>query len=428
MISSFLIRRLKLYLFVSGVFLSLSVEAQQYNDPGILQNTIVSKPADYSSNGIRLGGFMLNPGVELVYENSDNVFYSEKDPAGDSVFHLRPWANLKSNWSRHQLNLNVKADLGRHSTLESEDYTDLVFALGGRIDIKRSTFLGFEAVKTRLHEERTSPDDAGGIEPNQFKYDNFNISLDHTFNRLQVIWKLNRSESDYDNNLDGNHMTINNNDRDYTKDTSNLRLQYDLKAQGSVFLGLSNNTVRYDQLMDDHGFQRDSDGTRIQGGMKFDLSGLLSGSVYLERMNQDPVDLRFDSYSANRIGAGFSWTPRQTTNVLVEINTGPQETTQIGTSSYLSTLYAMRVQHELRHNLLLHARISYTDNEYQHNDQPLDSALHYTDISRIGIGTSYLVNRKIALSGGFVIESQDSNLAASEYSSNRFFLSLRYEL
>jgi hypothetical protein len=413
---------------VVGLLFHGQAHAQQYNDPGILQNSFISKPADYSSSGIRIGSFLLNPGAELVYEHNDNVFYSEKDQKSDSIFHLRPWANLKSNWSRHQLNLDIKADIGRHDSLGSEDYEDLVFALGGRVDIKRSTFLGFEFAKTQLHEERTSPDKAGGIEPNKFKYDNFNISLDHTFNRLQVIGKLNRSESDYDNNLNGNLVIINNNDRDHTKDNSSIRLQYDLKAQGAVFLAFNNNTVRYKQLADDHGFARDSDGSRFQAGMEFDVSGLLSGSIYLERMKQNPVDLRFDSYSANRFGAGLNWTPRQTTNVLVEINSGPQETTQLGTSSYLSTLYAIRVQHELRHNVLLHARVSYTDNEYQHNDQPRDKALQNTGVSRAGIGASYLVNRKIALSGGYIFESQDSNLAVSEYSSNRLFLALRYEL
>ena len=77
MVNTTLIKIFKRYCLLPGLFVVLlpgiSV-AQQYYDPGLLQKTIDRKPVDYQPPGERLGGFVLNAGAELAYENNDNIF------------------------------------------------------------------------------------------------------------------------------------------------------------------------------------------------------------------------------------------------------------------------------------------------------------------------------------------------------------------
>ena len=136
-----------------------------------------------------------------IRDSNDNVFYSEQDLQDDSIFHIRPRGILKSTWSRHQFSVDFQGDFADHKKLGNEDYEDVVLALEGRIDIKRRTFLGLTAVKTRLHEARTSPDNTAGIAPNKFRYDNYKVSFEHTFNRLKMILSVDQSALDYKNNL-----------------------------------------------------------------------------------------------------------------------------------------------------------------------------------------------------------------------------------
>ena len=72
----------------------LCATAQQYFDPGLFQQTVEQKPEDFQAPGARLGSFMLTPGAEIAWERNDNVFYTPNNGLSDSIWHVRPWANL----------------------------------------------------------------------------------------------------------------------------------------------------------------------------------------------------------------------------------------------------------------------------------------------------------------------------------------------
>jgi uncharacterized protein (PEP-CTERM system associated) len=124
------------------------------------------------------------------------------------------------------------------------------------------------------------------------------------------------------------------------------------------------------------------------------------------------------------LGAGLTWTPRRTSTVNVRLRASPQETNQAGSSGYWSQLWSARYQEELRMNLLLNVRGSYTNNDYENAGIDPSTELSSTEVIRADIGLSYLFNRNFSLSGGYAYERQDSNLGAFEYSANRLFILL----
>ncbi len=157
------------------------------------------------------------------------------------------------------------------------------------------------------------------------------------------------------------------------------------------------------------------------------MTGVLTGDLYLQYISQDYDDPRFKKVTGFGIGANLDWTPTELTSVSIKFANTPQETTQQFTSGYYSSLYSARIQHELRRNILLNARLSYTDNDYEYDGTSTNSLLD-TQVTRAGLGLSYLINRNFYLSGGYVYEKQNANETGFEYKTNRWFITLGGEL
>jgi hypothetical protein len=412
---------------IISLLLPLAAQAQQYFDPGIMQKTFEAKPASFQANGVRLGSFMFWPGVELIYENNDNIFYDEAIKIEDSIWHVRPFFNLTSDWTRHSLTMSGWADIARYNDFSNLDYEDWALRLDGRFDVKRESFLYYELAYMHLHEDRRSPDARLGLFPTEFDYGGWGVGYDHTFNRIKLGGFLRRNGFDYQDNVSLDGDIIDNQFRDREEDTFTLRGDYLARPGRSYFLSFALTDISYDQPIDPNGFHRNSETSNAQAGIAWDLTGKLVGDLYGSWSSRDYDDPDLTDVDGFNLGAELSWTPTQLTTVNIRLAGGPQETTQNNTSGYFSNLYSARVQHELRRNLLLNARASYTDNDYEVLPGAVD-ALEETQVTRAGLGMTWLFNRHTYLSAGYVYESQDSNQPQFEYSTNRYFLTLGLEL
>jgi len=427
------LRFLRIRNYASGGFaacvllLPAVCSAQQYFDPGLFQKAIEQKPEDFRAPGARLGSFMLRPGVEVVFESNDNIFYLSDQEIDDTVWHVRPWASLASDWTRHALNVSAWGDIARYQDYDVQDYEDWAVRADGRIDVRRESYLSYEVSAMRLHEDRRSPDDRFGIRPSEFDYRGFGGGYDHSFNRLKAGVYYRQMAFDYHDNVDGEGNIIDNQDRDREQGTLTLRADYQWQPERALFVSYAWNEVDYDRPVDRNGFQRSSDGNAISAGIVFDMTGVLVGDLYgtfSEQQYDDPELLDVDGFS---VGAGLRWTPTLKTLLHLRFAGGPQETTQPGTSGYFSQLWSLRLQHELRRNLLFSARVSYTDNNYEAT-RTEETTLRDTQVTRAGIGLSYLFNRNVSLAAGYTLESQDANNPNFEYDANRLFLVLGLEL
>ena len=403
--------------------------AQQYYDPGLLQKTIDRKPVDYQSPGIRAGSFELNAGAELAWESNDNIFYLQEDEISDNIWHIRPWLNVNSDWSRHALNFSAFVDVASYVDFNSQNYTDAVMSLDGRIDVKRGSAFNYKASYMNLHEDRSNPDSRNFIEPTKYTFSGIDVDYTHSFNRLTATLGYQYQDTNYKNNKDFEGDVIDNQYRDRDRNIWIARLGYDYSDRSDIFVEYRGNNLNYDQKVDPNGYERSSDGYDIRGGVAWNMTGVLTGDLYLQYVSQDYDDESFNKVNGFGVGANLDWTPTKLTSVNVRFANTPQETTQLGASGYYSSLYSARVQHELRRNILLNARLSYTDNDYELDDfaDPVNG-LSDTQVTRAGVGISYLMNRNFSLSGGYVYEKQNANTNYFEYKTNRFFITLSGEL
>jgi len=403
--------------------------AQQYYDPGLLQRTVDRKPVDYTSPGVRAGSFDLTTGAELAYESNDNIFYLRDDEIDDNIWHIRPWLNVNSDWNRHALNFSAFVDHASYTDFNSQNYTDAVVNLDGRVDVKRGSAFNYKASYMKLHEDRSNPDSRNFIEPTKYSFSGIDVDYTHSFNRLTGTLGYQYHDTNYKNGKSIDDEIIDNQWRDRDRNMWLARLGYDYSDRSDIYLEYRGNNVNYDQKVDPSGYERSSDGYDVRGGVAWNKTGVITGDLYLQYINQSYDDPRFNKVNGWGLGADLDWTPTQLTNVNFRFANGPQETTQVGTSGYFSSLYSARVQHELRRNILLNARVSYTDNDYELEDGlSEEGSLSDTQVTRAGVGVSWLMNRNFSLSGGYVYEKQKANTDYFEYKTNRFFITLSGEL
>ena len=105
------------------------------------------------------------------------------------------------------------------------------------------------------------------------------------------------------------------------------------------------------------------------------------------------------------------------------ISNTPQVTTQSLSSGYFSSVYTIKLEHKLRRNWLVNAKFTYEDNDYEYAGDSSD-ALTDTEVIRAGAYLSYLFNRNVYASGGYVYTDQSANTEIFEFTINRWFVTL----
>src|SRR5687768_2552491 len=92
---------------------------------------------DYDALGMRAGGFMVFPRVEVGEAYNDNIFADDDDEEDDFITVVRPEVDVESNWGRHALNLRTGAEAGFFLDNDDENFIDGFALVDGRLDVVR---------------------------------------------------------------------------------------------------------------------------------------------------------------------------------------------------------------------------------------------------------------------------------------------------
>ena len=194
--------------------------AQNYDNPGLGRKPVVAHPQDFKPLGVRVGSFMLHPGVQLAAQWTDNAFFTEEvGKENDTIYHIRPYISAQSTWSRHSLNVNLAADIARYNKYDFRNYEDYFFTIGGRVDVTSRSYFNYSANYNNLHEGLNSRDSEQGFEPTRYNLNGASVGYDHTFNRLSLGVSYTHSWLNFDNAYSIVEGVINNQDRDRNSGT-----------------------------------------------------------------------------------------------------------------------------------------------------------------------------------------------------------------
>lgn len=371
----------------------------------------------YDAIGASAGSFVVYPGLDAEVEHNDNIFAMDQDEVSDLITHLKPRIEALSNWNRHALVGKISADLANLQDESDEDYSDWLIGADARIDVKRGSYITLGAGYADLHEDRSSLNDIGAIEPTTFTSTTANLGFVHTFNRLSVGLGFDRETLDYDDGIDGLGELVSNRDRNRDIDTVTLETSYEMRSGRTLFARFSKNNTDYEQPLDDDGNLRSSDGQRVDLGVGFEVTDLIEGEVSIGYLSQDFDDPGFESVDKPTVGLDLRWQPSRLTSVTGMISRTVEESIEPDASSALNTKLSLGVTREVRRNIQMSVNAGLSQNDFQQN-APADK--QDEQILTFGLGVKYFMNRNYYLTGRYAHETRDSDLDEEDFSRNIF--------
>jgi hypothetical protein len=379
---------------------------------------------EFDARGIRMGSFFLYPALTAGVGYTDNVF-NDATATGDTFYQLMPQLKLQSSWSRHELALTAESRSYWFAEQGSEDRTDWRLGAAARIDILRGTDLKFDAELAQMFEPRGT-DLTGGLaagdaaEPTEYGRTHFGAEIGHTFNRVRISAGGGLTEIDYEDVsrvLPAVPDFFNNDDRDRTITDFFAKLSVKASEDTAIFLRGRVDDRDFDVALDDDGFNRDSSGVGVDGGLEFRMTHLLVGEVFAGYTLRSFDDAAFADANELAFGAGLKWFPSMLTTIRLDAARTIEDTSITAASSFVSTRGAIGLDHELLRNFILSGRVGYENAEYLGVGRD-------DDIITGSLSGRYLINNSFHLDAGWDYTDRSSTVLPFEYSTGQFHLSL----
>lgn len=373
---------------------------------------------DYDAKGLPIGGFRLRPALDVGAAYDDNVYRTATGKKHDFFYTITPSFDLKSDWSRHLLELSGSFTRDQYNSRRSENRNDWYVAGNGRLDIDRDAALTANGSYNVQHEPRYSADQPGtAAEPTQYAILHGGSTLSYTPNRFGV--ELGGSYDRYD--FDPTKLTgggvFDNRDRDRDQYRGTAKVSYEIGPGYALFLRGTYDTRRFDTAA---GQARDSHGYRADAGATMFLTHLLQGEIFVGFVRQK-FTAPYRSVSAVDYGAKLHWYATSLMTVHLSASRLFHDTTIAGASATDDQSVSLAVDYELLRDLILQAHVDLTDSRFlgtARDDKLLET----------GLTAKYLINRFLSANAGYAYQRRSSSAAGQGFTDNLFQAGLHFQL
>jgi hypothetical protein len=324
------------------------------------------------------------------------------------------------------LNVTAGAKVFSFAEQSGEDRTDWNLGADLRLDVVRGTEIKANAHFARLHEPRGT-DLTGGVvpgdpaEPTELSRSGFGAEFGHTLNRVRLAFGASLEAIDYEDTPRVGGGAFNNDDRDRTVSELFAKASVEASEDTALFVRTRWSGHDFDAALDDDGFNRDSSGWGIDGGVEFAMTHVLVGEVFAGYTLRSYDAPAFADAAELGFGAGLKWFPSMLTTIGIDAARSIEDTSINAASGFVSTRGQLGVDHELLRNIILSGRLGYENAEYQ--DVARDD-----DIVRASLGGRLLINSNFHFNAGWEFSDRSSSDPLFEYSTGQFQFSLTGKL
>lgn len=363
--------------------------------------------------GIGLRAFRFYPGVDIEFRSDDNIFRDNINEESDFITSIKPTAELRSNWSRHRLDMRVNADIAKYADNDSEDYEDYEVGISGRLDIGHDQFFKTSAVYQRRHEDRSDPNDVGGDEPTEIDIFSFTGGFERNVRRINLQTELQYRDIAFDA-TSFNGVPVDNRDRDRSAVYLTPRLGYEFSPNYEMFVEYQYADVSYDELT--NGVQRSSNGHEIIGGTDINISGKAKAQLFAGYQVRN-FENSLPDIDIFNFGGEMVWNITGLTSLVAEVDRNVLETTTTGASAFVRTEGQIALEHAFRTNVIAEISFARRDDEYEGTTREDDTTIFNANVT-------YKPFRGGRVKAGYRFTERDSNVTSASYDANRFYLSL----
>lgn len=404
-------------------FCLLLGEAQAQTADSARNDIVVERRREeYEPNGVRLRSFLIRPDLTSDVAYLDNVFAEETDLDDDVVVGLRSNLDVRSTWSRHQLRGGFRSDTLFFTQFGSENRTTYTGDIEGRVDLGRASELGAGAIFQRDVAPRTSPETPlGSQDLVQSNATGFYAFAAHEFNRLRMSARFDRTRFEFDDITTISGAVASLNDRERVDYRAVGRLEYAVSPDTGVFLEGGWNRRDFD-VVPASGVARSSEGQTALVGIRTDLGRLLRGEFSVGYLRQDFEAAGVEVVSGVATRVRLQYLPTRLTTVSLTANRRIEDTGVEGGAGIVATDIGLRIDHELRRNLILFVGGGYDRRGFRGLERT-------DDFINAQAGARYLINRNLTLGADYRFDDGRSDvLAGRNFQLNTFRLSLTVRL
>lgn len=350
--------------------------------------------------GLRGGNFLFLPSLTVRGGYTDNIDRTAANPEAGSVAVIAPALAVRSDWTRHALNLDLNAQYAVYDGDfdRPRGYFDALAV--ARLDIYSASAVTVQAGYGRI--------DNGGSTDHRASA---GADLTHRFNRLAVTLRGGAERFNFDDSRAGLTSTVDTNVSDYSQYSAGLGASYDLSSLTSVFAEADFNRRDHRRRIDANGFQRGSEGYAAAAGVRMSNGSKLSGRFSAGYRMQKPDDPALARIHGVTVDAGLAWQASPLTRVALEAGTRFGETTLAGSAGYISRSAGFNIEHRFGRKLVLNSGFTYTRDNFVGVglvEQTYDA----------GVGLDYFLNRNMVLSADAQHLRFVSTTAGEDYDAN----------
>lgn len=363
---------------------------------------------EYDPLGMRFGGFTLNASVDVGAESTDNLFAEEANADEDMIYAVEPRARVRSNWSRHAIQVEAGGRFESHEDFSSEDADTSYARFYGRVDVGTRSAVAFSAGLAHEAESRTDPDAPTGGNPVEYDRQDMSLTAEHTFNRFKVTGALGQRQFEFDGAQN-------------VRDNEEVSLRARVDAEITPRIGVVLQAVA-DERDYDNQPAVNSEGRTLLAGVSVNFTDLMRGEMNVGQFERDYDS--GNSVSGLAVAANLEWYPTGLTTVTFNARRNAEDVVGATASQpFTESEFGVRVDHELLRNLILTAGAQAGRREY-------DSIDREDEVVNAEVGADYIINRRIALRGRYTFDDVQSTGADRyrDFEANAFTLGVSFRL
>ncbi len=371
---------------------------------------------EYETAGMPAGGFRFFPSITASAESNDNVFADAADEISDTIARLAGSARFSSIWSRHAFNVTAAAATDKYSDNSQNDTSSYSLGADARLDVTRAVRIDGALSYGSAFEARgvNDPRTAGGasrlVDPIEYETKAGSLGVTAELNRVRVALDADASQVDFDNGRLSSGAVFAQDFRDVDAADITARVDFALSPDTALFVSGSQGWRSYDVKDPAFGGNRDFEVTQALAGASFDITRLLRGEIgvgYSWATFDDAAT--YPEANGLSVSGKVDWFPTQLTTVALSAARNIEEAGVAGVGSITRADYGVRVDHELRRNIVLIGEGRFIRDEYNETNAAPTVAQREDDRTQYTAGIDWLLNRVATINGRYTRAEQDSN-------------------
>jgi len=310
-------------------------------------------PVDlYEAPGIRAGGVILFPTLELGTLASSNVARTGSGAQADAALLLKPGLRLESEWSRHQWTASASGEMLHY--LENEEHSSTAAALSStlRLDVRHTTRATLESGYALTSTGPSDRNVSNSAIENLVSHDlSFAAGVEHDVGAGTFRLRGGVERGIYEDVKLSGGLIEDNDDRNYTQLSLGLRGTFNPGAVVRPFVEAVYEPRVHDRRIDRNGLRRDSHGFSAVAGLVFADDTVWSGEIGASVVVRDYEDGAFKTKAAPGLLANLQWRPTELTTLDLTAEVSLAETTSANDGATTSWTAGVALAHALRDNL-----------------------------------------------------------------------------